>query len=213
MNSKLRALDLFCGAGGASMGLHRAGFEVEGVDVAPQKRYPFKFHQGDALDFDLTGFDFVWASPVCKHFSQATRTAGTNHLWPAEQIAQVRARLVEWGGPYVIENVPGAPLRNAFTLCGAMFGLQTYRHRIFESNVLVLAPAHHAHTAPLVKMGRKPKPGEFINPVGNFIDVGFARQALGIDWMSRDELAQAIPPAYSEWIGGDLLHHALRYLT
>lgn len=196
----MKALDLFCGAGGASMGLHRAGYEVTGVDLYPQPRYPFNFVQADALTFPLEGYDLIWASPVCKRFSSATRTAGTSEMWP-DQIAPIRERLEAAGVPYIIENVQGAPLINAVMLCGAQFGLQTYRHRYFESNVLLLVPPHPRHDAPVVKMGRPPTAGQFINPVGHFSDVPYARRALGIPWMGQSELAQAIPPAYSEYLG------------
>jgi DNA (cytosine-5)-methyltransferase 1 len=195
-----RALDLFSGAGGASMGLHRAGFEVTGVDLHPQKHHPFRFIQADALEFDLSGYDLIWASPVCKRFSSATRTAGTAENWP-DQIAAIRRRLVEWGGPYIIENVPGAPLINPIMLCGTMFGLRVTRHRLFETNFYLLAPPHAAHGEPVVKMGRKPAPGQLINPVGKFIGADYAREAMDTRWMTGREISQAIPPAYAEWLG------------
>lgn len=200
----MKALDLFCGAGGASVGLHRAGFEVTGVDIRPQPRYPFTFHQADALTFPLDGYDLIWASPVCKHYSSATRTAGTVHRWP-DQIGAIRQRLAAWGGAYIIENVQGAPLLDAVMLCGAMFGLCTYRHRYFESNVLLLTPPHMPHTVPVVKMGRPPEPGKYLNPVGNFSGVKAGQEALGIGWMGQKDLAQAIPPAYSEYLARQLM--------
>lgn len=203
---KPKALDLFCGAGGAGMGLHRAGFDVVGVDIAPQSRYPFEFVQADALTYPLDGFDLVWASPVCKRFSSATRTAGTSHRWD-DQIAPIRQRLVQSGLPYIIENVAGAPLLSPLTLCGAMFGLRTYRHRLFESNVLLLAPPHPKHTAPVVKMGRPPAAHEYINPVGHFSNIGAAREAMGIEWMNGAGLSQAIPPAYSEYLGRQIIQY------
>src|SRR6476659_6309400 len=176
----IRALDLFCGSGGAAMGLYRAGFSIVGVDLFPQPKFPFEFIQGDALTYPFDGFDFVWASPVCKKFSSATRTAGTSHLWP-DQIAPIRERLIEWGGPWIIENVPGAPLRDPVSLCGAMFGLKVYRHRLFESNVPLVVPEHPVHIARTAKMGRPVQEGEFINPVGHFSDVPFAQKAMGIN--------------------------------
>jgi DNA (cytosine-5)-methyltransferase 1 len=208
----LRALDLFCGAGGASEGLHRAGFEVVGVDIAPQKNYPFRFIQADALTFPLDGYDLIWASPVCKRFSSATRTSKTSAIWP-DQIMPLRARLEKWGGAWIIENVLGAPLRNSVMLCGAQFGLKVYRHRYFESSHLLLVPPHLEHHTPIVKMGRRPKPGDFINPVGHFSGVGYAQQAMGIDWMGQKELSQAIPPAYSEFLTRQVIEQLSRAAT
>lgn len=202
---KVKALDLFCKAGGASMGLHRAGFEVTGVDIEPQPRYPFKFIQGDALTVPLDGYDLIWASPVCKHYSPATRTSGTVQLWPSDQIAAIRARLVASSVPYIIENVMGAPLHSPILLCGAMFGLPLYRHRLFESNILLFSPPHLPHTAPVTKMGRPPQPGEFLNPIGHFSGVQQAREAMGTEWMSGAEIAQAIPPVYAEYLARHLL--------
>ena len=181
------------------MGLHLAGHYVEGVDNAAQPKYPFSFNLGDALNFPLEGFDFVWASPVCKRYSSATKTSKTAHRHP-DQIAAVRKKLSDWGGPYVIENVLGAPLINPVLLCGTMFDLKLYRHRIFESNFYIEQPVHPKHTARVCKMGRPPKRGEYINPVGHFSGVAKAREAMDIDWLGQKELAQAIPPRYSEYI-------------
>lgn len=200
----MKALDLFCGAGGASWGLHLAGFDVTGVDICPQPNYPFKFVQADALAYPLDGYDLIWASPVCKRWSSATATSKTKHLWP-DQIAPVRERLEAWGEPYIIENVAGAPLRNPVMLCGHQFGLKVYRHRLFESNILLLVPWHLPHPEPPVKMGRPPSEGGYMNPVGNFSGVPYARKAMGISWMGQKELAQAIPPAYSEYLGRQVI--------
>lgn len=195
------ALDLFCGAGGASMGLHRAGFDVVGVDVRPQPRYPFLFVQADATQppFDLAAFDFIWASPPCQAFTLAQRIQGNDH---PDLIEPVRVMLAASGRPYAIENVTGAPLRRPIELCGAMFGLRTYRHRLFETSFPCPQPWHHAHEliAPTAKMGRRVQDGEFIHVVGNFSGVEIAREAMGIDWMARDELSEAIPPAYGEFV-------------
>jgi len=204
---KLRALDLFCCAGGAGVGLHRAGFEVVGVDIRPQLRYPFEFHQADALTFPLDGFDFIWASPPCQAYTKAQRLQKREH---PDLIAPIRRRLEDAGVPYVIENVPGAPLNQfkSFMLCGSMFpGLRVYRHRWFETNVDCIVPHHPVHTAPQVKMGRVAREGDFIQVVGNFSGVAYAREAMGIDWMTRDELREAIPPAYSEFIGRAAIAH------
>jgi len=198
---KYRALDLFCCAGGASMGLYRAGFEVVGVDIEPQRHYPFEFRQADALTFPLDGFDFIWASPPCQAYTKAQRLQKREH---PDLIAPIRKRLEASGKPWVIENVPGAPLNpfRSFMLCGSMFpSLRVYRHRWFETNFRVNVPHHPAHTAVQVKMGRPVRQGDFIQVVGNFSGVAYAREAMGIEWMTRDELREAIPPAYAEFIG------------
>ena len=193
----MKALDLFCGAGGAAMGLHLAGYEVTGVDINPQPRFPFEFIQGDALKVSLKGYDFIWASPPCQAFTLAQRIRKNAH---PDLIAPIRKRLRASGIPYVIENVDGAPLIDPITLCGAMFNLQTYRHRIFECSFPIAQPFHPPHKAKTTKMGRPPKAGEFMHVVGNFSGVKAARKAMGIDWMSRDELSEAIPPVYSKFI-------------
>jgi len=141
---KPKALDLFCGAGGASMGIFRAGFDVTGVDIAPQPRYPFEFRQGDALAADLRGYDFVWASPPCQRYTRAQNAAKNAHAHP-DLVAPIRAKLEAWGGPWIIENVVGAPLVNPLTLCGLAFGLNVKRHRLFESNCFLLAPPCPSH--------------------------------------------------------------------
>lgn len=179
------------------MGLHRAGFEVVGVDIKTQSRYPFEFHHADALEYPLDNFDFIWASPPCQAFTLAQRIRDNEH---PDLIAPIRVRLRASGCPFVIENVVGAPLINPIELCGAMFGLQVYRHRLFECSFSVVAPAHPVHTAPLRKMGRPPRTGDFMHVVGNFSGVQQAREAMGILWMVRDELREAIPPAYAEFI-------------
>lgn len=198
MLRKYRLLDLFCGAGGASEGYARAGFEVVGVDINPQPNYLFKFMRADAMTFDLHGFDFVAASPPCQRYTLAQRIRDNEH---PDLVAPLRDRLRASGKPYAIENVPGAPLHRPVELCGTMFGLQVYRHRGFECSFPVVQPLHPLHEAPLCKMGRKPEPGQFMHVVGNFSGVQQARNAMGISWMARDELREAIPPAYAEYIG------------
>lgn len=200
-----RLLDLFCGAGGAGMGYHRAGFEVIGVDINPQPRYPFEFHQGDALKYLLEHwqeYDALHASPPCQAFTNAQKIQGRTH---PDFIVATRSAFKLTRKPFVIENVPGAPLHRPFELCGAMFGLGVYRHRLFESNMIWPETIHPEHLAPIAKMGRPPKPGEFMHVVGNFSGVAQARAAMGIDWMTRDELRESIPPAYTEYIGRQLL--------
>jgi DNA (cytosine-5)-methyltransferase 1 len=194
----MRALDLFCCAGGASEGLRRAGFDLVGVDIEPQPYYPFEFHQANALTFPLEGFDFIWASPPCQAYTLCQRIRDREH---PDLVGPIRARLAASGAAWCIENVVGAPLVSPIELCGAMFGLRTYRHRLFECSFPVTAPYHPPHTAPLRKMGRPVRAGEFIHVVGNFSGVQLAREAMDIDWMPRDKLREAIPPAYAEYIG------------
>ena len=203
---KPRLLDLFCKAGGAGAGYAQAGFEVVGVDIEPQRRYPFDFVQGDVLaltpDF-LAGFDAIHASPPCQAHSLAQRIQSREH---PDLVEPTRKLLRASGRPYVIENVEGAPLIEPVTLCGSMFhGLKTYRHRLFELSFPLNQPAHPPHVAPTRKMGRPPEAGEFMHVVGNFSGVAQAREAMGIDWMSRDELREAIPPAYTRFLGEHLL--------
>ena len=126
-----KLLDLFCGAGGASMGYHRAGFEVEGVDIKPQPHYPFKFYQADALEFPLEGYDAYHASPPCQRYTLMQNIVKSEQEHP-DLIAPIRERFVEVGKPYVIENVYKAPLNGHLRLCGTMFGLRIIRHRFFE---------------------------------------------------------------------------------
>lgn len=220
MGERPRLLDLFCGAGGAAMGYHRAGFEVVGVDINPQPHYPFEFHQADAMAVPLDGFDAIHASPVCKAFSRITRTARTAPVHP-DQITPLRPRLIASGLPYVIENVPGAPLVQPVMLCGSMFDLDVQRHRLFESNWglrdhhwpcrhAIWTPRFHPNRSARKKGGRKAR---VIVVAGHGNDgpggrVADWREAMGIEWMTRDELAQAIPPAYTEFIGGQLLEFA-----
>lgn len=193
-----KALDLFCCAGGASVGLYRAGFDVVGVDIEQQPHYPFEFHRADALTFPLDGFAFIAASPPCQAYTLCQRIRDNDH---PDLIDSIRRRLEASGVPWCIENVVGAPLRDPIELCGAMFGLRVYRHRLFECSFPIDAPRHPDHTAPIRKMGRAPEPGEFMHVVGNFSGVKQAREAMGIDWMPRDKLREAIPPAYTEYIG------------
>lgn len=204
-----KALDLYCCAGGAAMGLHRAGYDVTGVDIEPQPHYPFAFVQGDALEAALSGYDFVWASPPCQHHSRMSGCReGLRDKYP-DLIAATREKLQAWGGPWIIENVVGAPLRNPVMLCGAMFGLQTYRHRIFESNVSLTAPPHPKHDKPTSKAGHW-KPGTLISVAGNCAPMALAREAMGIDWMPRSNLVEAIPPAFAEYLARQTLRVTAR---
>ncbi len=198
-----RLLDLYCGAGGAAVGYSRAGWDVVGVDINAQPRYPFEFHQADAMTYPLDGFDAIHASPPCQRFAPSTR------VWPGladehpDLVDPTRQRLRAAGVPYVIENVPGAPLINPILLCGTMFdGLRVYRHRIFEASPdLYWPPAHYPHRDRVTEVGRPALPNGWMTVAGHFINLPAASAAMGIDWMTKAELAQAIPPAYTEWIG------------
>lgn len=213
--SKMRVLDLFCGAGGASMGYYRAGFEVVGVDIKPQPRYPFLFYQADALEFlarngkeVLRTFDLIHASPPCQAFTIAGNLARAQGKQASriDLLTPIRPLLERSHMPYVIENVKGAPLRDPVVLCGSTFGLKVRRHRLFESNLplYALGPCKHR------EQGR---PVGVYYALGDSIPKGGttaktleeAQEAMGIDWMTWPELKEAIPPAYTEWIGRQLI--------
>jgi DNA (cytosine-5)-methyltransferase 1 len=202
-----RLLDLFCGAGGAAVGYYRAGFDVIGVDVAPQPNYPFEFRQADALGFDLAAagpVDAVHASPPCQRYVRSGMFDRAKH---PDLLADVRAWLAGFGRPWVIENVPGAPMRADFRLCGCMFGLGVRRERWFETSWQAFelrAPCHHAGPAVGVYGHPRGRGGEDGKPWGwgNLADWV---EAMGIDWMGADELRLAIPPAYTEYVGAHLL--------
>lgn len=208
-----KLLDLFSGAGGCSAGYAAAGFTVTGVDIAPHPSYPFEFVQADVLDVladrdYLAQFDAFAASPPCQAYTRARKLRGNSH---PDFIPPTREALAATGKPYVIENVPGAPLISPVEYCGAMFpGLRTYRHRLFESNVPLTPPTHPEHVARTTKMGRPPQPGEFMHVVGHFSGVAQARVAMGIDWMGQDDLREAVPPAYTEHIGRQVFAHAFK---
>jgi DNA (cytosine-5)-methyltransferase 1 len=220
-----RLLDLFCKAGGCSVGYHRAGFDVIGVDIEPQPRYPFPFVQADALNppFDLSEFDAIHASPPCQAYS-----AGRN-MWKGrlpddrhpDLVESTRRLLKASGRPYVIENVEGAPLVEPVVLCGDMFGLGVKRHRLFETSFFIWNPprCRSSHPEFVVSvfgggaLSRTPPGGTTTHGTGNFMQRRVhvahekAKAAMGIGWMTRDELSQAIPPAYTEWLGRELLTH------
>jgi DNA (cytosine-5)-methyltransferase 1 len=204
-----RLLDLFCGAGGAAMGYHRAGFDVVGVDKEPQPRYPFNFIQADALEYAAYHghtFDAIHASPPCQRKSQMTNCRpGLAATYP-NLIAPTRMILQAVGRPYVIENVPGSDVYPDLTLCGHMFGLKLYRHRLFETSVSMWPKHHPRHLTPASKAGHW-RPGTIISVSGHVSPIALAREAMGIDWMNRDELAEAIPPDYTQFIGEQLATH------
>lgn len=205
--SRPRLLDTFSGAGGAAMGYHRAGFEVVGVDHVHQKRYPFEFRQADALEFIREHgreFDVIHASPPCQRYS-VTRSLHNNEH--PDLVGPTRAALQKVGKPYVIENVPGAPLMNYVILCGTMFELRVIRHRWFECEPPILMAPHTCnHWAKCARTSKIPNPDQFWSIAGKFGGTKSAAAAMGIDWMTRDfELSQAIPPAYTEWLGRRIL--------
>jgi DNA (cytosine-5)-methyltransferase 1 len=211
-----RLLDLYSGAGGCSVGFHRAGFDVTGVDITPHPDYPFELIVDDAMNwvtdpYRLNQFDVVAGSPPCPRFSSITPTHTRNdhpdHLTPT--LAALRA----WGGMWVVENVPRAPLPGAVTYCGKAMGLpHLRRHRLFASSVFLMSPGCACDRGPA--FGVYGDHGD-LTPVrrtngtsrGNKArDVTHAQQIMGIDWMTHwDDLADAIPPAYTEHIGGQLL--------
>ena len=222
MSMKPLLLDLFCKAGGASVGYYRAGFEVVGVDIEPQPNYPYKFIQADAFQYIADHgreYDVIAASPKCQfssgvqHLSRARDGGYPEHL---DQITPLRPLLIASDKPYVIENVSGAKrlMQNSIRLCGTMFhGLKVYRHRLFESNLIITAPEHYPHRDSTPSAGNGVSPKGFISVCGTGGIKGMTSKqiiaywsmAMGIDWMSRAELAQAIPPAYTEYIGKQII--------
>jgi DNA (cytosine-5)-methyltransferase 1 len=207
----VKALDLFCAAGGASVGYSRAGFEVTGVDINPQPRYPLTFVQADAFEYVAEHgheFDFIAASPMCRDHTPLTSRAGTTGT--AWQVDEIRDALIATGKPYVIENVMAAPLRkgSSIVLCADNMGLRTVRHRRFErgGGITLRQPTHTEHRARTATTRRRERwaQGWHVSVTG---DVGtyVGRLAMGIDWMTGNELSQAIPPAYTELIGRQIL--------
>ncbi|QKS15708.1 DNA cytosine methyltransferase [Curtobacterium sp. Csp2] len=208
---KPRLLDLFCCAGGAGTGYARAGFDVVGVDIDPQPNYPFEFHQGDALEYLAKHgheFDAIHASPPCQTFTAYGRsdTKGwrDNYL---NLLPQTQEALDQYDVPWVIENVPGAPLRDPMQLCGSSFGLDVRRHRLFESNVpLMSIPCDHSWQTPRFA------PASNRTNLRSTVEVGVWRiplevqqQAMGMDWTTLRELSEAVPPAYTRYLGHQLI--------
>lgn len=198
-----KLLDLFCGAGGAAMGYYLAGFDVVGVDINPQPHFPFEFHQADALTFPLGGYDAIHASPPCQRYSIASIERSRH----PDLLPLVREMLKRQPAPWVIENVPGAPMRADIRLCGCMFRLpHLKRERWFETSWggFALSPGcvHTDYTISVVGHGT---PSWSRRRLGRAVSVAEKREAMGIDWMNRGELSQAIPPAYTEWVGAQLL--------
>lgn len=205
---KPRLLDLFCGAGGAGMGYHRAGFEVVGVDIEPQKHYPFEFHQADALEYVAEHgheFDAIHASPPCQRWSKCTPVE-YKRAYP-DLIGVTRAALVATGKPYVIENVEEARhlLINPIKVCGSTLGLNLFRHRYFEISAFwLLSPSCDHGDAPILLSGTMRRKGE----PRRENSAAEKREASGLTWMSIAEMDEAIPPAYTEYLG----RHLIRYV-
>jgi DNA (cytosine-5)-methyltransferase 1 len=204
----MRLLDLFCGAGGAGMGYHRAGFEVVGVDIRPMPRYPFECHQADALEYLAEHgreFDAIHASPPCQRYSVGTPDRSKH----PDLIPQTRAALQKNGRPWVIENVLHAPMRGDIRLCGCMVGLpKIKRVRNFETSwraFVILPPCHH--DGPVITVTGHGTTSGNRETWGRNIRVWEMREAMGIDWMNRDELSLAIPPNYTEFIGRQLMQY------
>ncbi len=220
---EIRIADLFSGSGGAAMGLHRAftgvPHKIVGFDILPMPRYPafhdaeyakhFEFHQQDALTVDLSGFDAVWASPPCQAYTPL-RARYPEKTYP-DLIGETRDALRLGVQPWIIENVMPAPIGRDAVLCGTMFGLRVYRHRRFEASDLFMfvVPEHPRHKYRTGSgHGQTQRKAHYL--AGNFVTVtgnvgSYAGAAMGIDWMTGAELSQAIPPAYSEYLGRQLL--------
>lgn len=205
--SKLKLLDLFCGAGGASMGYAQAGFDVTGIDIKHGKRYPYTYIRGDVRDYlhpeFLQQFDVITASPPCQTFSatQHLRNAQGKSTTKVNMIPEVRTALIAAEKPYVIENVPGAPLIYPVMVCGSAFGLKVRRHRLFESN-LRLSGTHCDHKSQGKPVGIYGSMRDEIPNGGHTAKtMAEANEAMGIDHMIWTELVEAIPPAYTSYIG------------
>jgi DNA (cytosine-5)-methyltransferase 1 len=226
---KPRLLDLFCGAGGAAMGYHRAGFKVVGVDIVDQPRYPFTHVRCDALEFvqrlidndmphgwvnmsidgsEYLNFDAIHASPPCQAYTQAAlsqRNAGKEY---PDLLGPTRDLLEQTGLPWVIENVPGAPMRCDIRICGCQMGLPLRRVRWFETSWGAFDMAHPCHhKGPVVSVVGHGTPSWVREQLGYNPTIADYRAAMGIDWMNRNELSEAIPPAYTELVGAQLLQH------
>jgi len=219
--TKPRLLDLYCGAGGASAGYAQAGFNVTGVDHKPQPHYPFEFHQADALEFlknHSEPYSVIHASPPCQKYTgmRAITRARFGQIRtnpnPPDLIAATRRALAATGKVWIIENVQGSPLRTGIILCGASFGLEHLaRHRHFESNVLLFAlPCrHYSNSYTIGVYGSRPD-ARRVSYKGHRLcriaaSLKEARQVMGIHWMDWHEITQAVPPAYTRFIGHQLM--------
>jgi DNA (cytosine-5)-methyltransferase 1 len=220
MKNKPRLLDLFCGAGGAGMGYHRAGFEVVVVDIKPQPHYPFEFHQADALTYPLDGFDAYHASPPCQIHSVLTELQRAKGQYKGDYtnlIPPVKTKLMDTSKPFVIENVDSKIVKrfmeNPIRLCGSMFSLGVIRHRLFECHPFIFPPGHYPERHR--EVAARPDYCCVVGMGGVWRGKNGSRRtedwmtAMGIDWASRYELTQAIPPAYTEFIGKYLMQHVM----
>ena len=209
MISKPKILDLFCGAGGATKGLQRAGFYVVGVDNKPQPHYcGDEFHQADALEFPLEGYDAYWASPPCQAYSQAFSQLIGKRKEPPDLVAPIRERLVATGKPFIIENVPHSPLQNYIQLDGTMFGLKVKKTRNFELHgfEILLLPGKLPNTKGWIKDGKLVGIVQHSCYPNEKVKREHLAAAYEMDWYcTRHELRQAIPPAYSEYLGKYLM--------
>ena len=199
--SKLKCLDLYCCAGGAGEGYNLAGFDVTGVDLYEQPKNPHRFILGDAIDYLLKNghkYDFIHASPPCQQYTKAAKQWRAEGREYPDLIEKTRAALIKVNKPWVIENVPGAPLFDALFLNGSYFEIKIHRPRYFESSFNIEQPK--IPESKPVKMGRPVKEGDILQPVGHFSGVWYAKKEMGLPWMGQKELAQAIPPVYTKWI-------------
>jgi len=200
---KLKLLDLYCCGGGAGHGYELAGLDVTGVDIEPQPKHRGKVVVADAIEYlreHYQEYDAIHASPPCQQYSTSSMQFRLNGKEYPDLISITREELIKTGKPYIIENVPNSPLINPIQLCGSMFGMRTYRHRLFESNMPLVAPIHHKHSVKNAKMGRKANEDENIQYVGHFSGLKEVRQMTGLNWLGTYELAQSIPPQYTEYL-------------
>ena len=219
-----KLLDLFCGGGGSALGYYLAGFHVTGVDIAPQPRFPFAFLRGDALEYLAEHgheYDAIHASPPCQAYSRLRHLPWLKHRQYPMLLDATRHALEALSLPWwVVENVEDAPMPYSIVLCGQEFGLPLYRHRRFGLSWLVMQPVHppHNHTlcARRSAMAHRYRQSSGVTGIivkvisrdslaGHVAGAKAIGRLIGIDWMRRDELTQAIPPAYTEWIGRQLL--------
>lgn len=207
MTGKPRALELFCRQGGSAMGLYRAGFDVHGVDIEPQPRFPFSFAQADAIEYVRDHghqFNLISGGPPCQRYSLTQRIQGNEH---PDLIGAFREAAQASGQPYLIENVEEARplLIDPVMMCGYSFGMRTDRHRLFESSVPLFELAHRKHEQQKVKMGRALQPGDRYHAIGNFSGVPYVRADMDVGWMSREGIRECVPPAFTEFIGRQII--------
>lgn len=211
-----KLLDLFCGAGGCSVGYHRAGFDVTGVDIEPHKDYPYELIVADAMELlqdraFLAGFDVIHASPPCQYYSvAASANPGSRDNHP-DLVPSVRDALIRARQPYVIENVPGAPLIGPVLICGWAMGYKHLpRHRLFESNMLIMSPGCACPFGDSVSVfGHSGEDRRKIHGgVRKHMPIAEVRVLMGCEWMTkREDVSEAIPPGYTEYIGSQILDH------